>query len=1101
MELSQWLAELGLEKYLPQFEANQVDLADVPHLTADDLREIGLPVGPRRRFLTAAAEMSVAPHDQIALDITSETGAPVTFGAELRTMSVMFCDLVGSTSLSERLGVEELRAVMQSYTSAVRDVVERHGGHVAKYLGDGVLAYFGWPEAHEDQAVRSVRAGLKIIDTVSRLRAGSLDTALSSRVGIATGQVVVGDLSGERDAIVGQTANLAARLEGAVEPGGVLIDDATASLVAADVELDAPAFVDLKGFDQPVATFRVLGAKQHATRFEAGRHDGRMTPFIGRRAELALLRDAWELAVGGEGRFVTVGGDAGIGKSRLVFELIASTGVDRDLWHFQCAPEQVSSVLHPVARRIELAAGLGSVNDGDQQRELLQRYLADWSDGERALPAIGGLLGVDTGADMLHPDPARRREELLEILTTRLEDVTRERPVLMVVEDLHWSDPTTLELVHRLAGRVQRHPALVVATHRPEFDVTTLGTDRLTSLMIDRLPSIHGRELVRALLGAAADDATIESIVARTDGNPLFIEEFAPLAGTIESDDQREVPASLQASLVAQIDRLRDAKRVAQVAAVIGREFSDQVLNSVLESVLESVLADEDAVDPLAPLLDAGIVQPSPFVPGEFVFKHALVRDAAYGTLLSSDRQMLHAVVAEALLASQSAAAAPEALARHFVAAGHWQSAAQQFRAAGRRAIDAGGLHEARTHLEAALDAVEHCDAGNQRDEVELPILLDLAPVVMTVDTYAAAAAKQHYERAEALAHGVGDQDQQFTAMWGAYYVGEIQAEWKEAAVNVGHLLQLDVAQLRGDLPIQIHHAAATLAGATGDIETSLRHDRAILAMYDRELHADHRFRFGGHDPGVCARGQMAIGLAGAGAPDEALDAARRGVDLAHELDHPPTTALALWFCAWTLCELDERDSAQTAVTDLMSFCERHDAGAIARSAEILRLATLGDRERAFTTFNSRLERMRQRDQRGFLVPSFAAYAAEAALDVERFDDALAAVAYGEHVATESGELAGLGTLRHLRGRALGAGGPRDADAALAEYRAALDICREQGRHWTGLLPAISSAQLLAERDDRPQAIDVVTAALAPFPDRLHHPRVERARSLLAELS
>lgn len=1093
MELSHWLAELGLEEYVPRFEANQVELADVPHLTADDLREIGLPVGPRRRFLTAAAEMSAAPHDPIAADVAPEAGSPVTLDAELRTMSVMFCDLVGSTSLSERLGVEELRAVMQSYTSEVRDVVEFHGGHVAKYLGDGVLAYFGWPEAHEDQAVRSVRAGLRIIDTVSRLRAGILDLALASRVGIATGQVVVGDLSGERDAIVGRTANLAARLEGVAEPGGVLIDAATASLVAADVELDSPALCDLKGFDQPIETFRALRAKQHATRFEAGRNNGRLTPFIGRRAELALLRDAWELVVGGEGRFVAIGGDAGIGKSRLVFEVIASTGVDRDLWHLQCAPEKVSSVLHPVARRIELAAGLASVSDVGQQRELLREYLADWPDGGRVFPAIAGLLGLETGMETLNPDPARRREELLEILSARLEEVTRERPVLVVVEDLHWSDPTTLELMRRLAGRVRGHPALIVVTHRPEFEVSTLGTDRLTSLMIDRLPATHGRELVRALLGADADDDTIESIVERTDGNPLFIEEFAPLARRLGPDDQSEVPASLQASLVAQIDRLRDAKRVAQVAAVIGREFS--------RDVLDSVLAEEESIDLLAPLLDTGIIQPSPFAPGEFIFKHALVRDAAYGTLLSSDRRVLHAVVAEVLLASASGATVPESLARHFVAADQWHSAAQQFHAAGRRAIDAGGLHEARNHLDAALDAIEHCEAGDHRDEVELKILLDLAPVVMTVDTYAAAAAKQHYERAGALAHRVGDQDQQFTAMWGAYYVGEIQAEWKQAAINVEHLLHLDVTRLRRDLPIQIHHAAATWAAAVGDIQTSLHHDRAILAMYDRELHADHRFRFGGHDPGVCAQGQMAIGLAGAGSPDEALEMAHRGVDLAHELDHPPTTALALWFFAWTLYELDQRDDAHVAITELMSFCEQHNARAIARSAEILRLATVADRERAFTAFHSRLGRMRQRDQRGFLVPMFAAYAAEAALDVGRFDDALEAVAYGEHVATESGELVGLGTLRHLRGRALEAGGPRDADMALAEHRAAFDVCRDQGRHWTGLLPATASARLLAERGDHPQAIDLLTAALAPFPGHVRHPRVERARGLLTGLS
>ena len=1093
MDLSHWLAELGLEEYLPQFEANQVGLADVPYLTADDLREIGLPVGPRRRFLTAAAEMSSPPDDRVAVDVATETISTATAGAELRTMSVMFCDLVGSTSMSGRLGVEELRAVMQSYTSQVRDVVEWHGGHVAKYLGDGVLAYFGWPEAHEDQTARSVRAGLRIADSVSRLRAGTLGTALASRVGIATGQVVVGDLSGERDAIVGRTANLAARLEGVAEPGRVVIDEATAALVAADVELDSPVPRDLKGFEQPVVTFGVLRVKHHATRFEAGHDDGSLTPFIGRRAELALLRDAWDLAVAGEGRFVSIGGDAGIGKSRLVFELIASAGGDRDLWHFQCSPEQVSSVLHPVARRIELAAGLASGSDADQQRELLRDHLAEWSDGERAFPAIAGLLGLDVGTGTTQPDPTRRRKELLELLSSRLEEVARDRPVLVVLEDLHWSDPTTLELVRRLAGRVQSLPVLIVVTHRPEFDVSALGTDRLTSLMIDRLPATHGRELVRAILGAEVDDETIDSIVERTDGNPLFIEEFAPLARALGPNGHGEVPASLQASLVAQVDRLHEAKRVAQVAAVIGREFSRDVLGAVL--------AEEGVGEPLAPLLESGLVQPSPFVPGEFVFKHALVRDAAYGTLLSSDRRTLHGRVAEFLAVGPSGSMAPEMLARHFAAAEQWQAAAEQFHAAGRRAIDAGGLHEARNHLEAALDATVRCDAGDRRDTIELQILLDLAPVVMTVDTYAAAAAKEHYDRAGALAARAGDQDQQFTALWGAYYVGEIQAQWKQAAVDVDHLLQLDVTTLRRDLPIQIHHAAATWAASIGDIERSLHHDRAIVAMYDRELHADHRFRFGAHDPGVCARGQMALGLAGAGSPVAALDSAHKAVELALELDHPPTTALALWFLAWTLYELDQLDEARPAVAELMAFCDQHDARAVARSAEILRLASLEDRDRAFDGFHSRLERMRQRDQRGFLVPTFAACTAEAALDVGRIEEALVAIGYGERVANESGEHSSLSHLHYQRGRAYEARGPRDAEVALAEHRAALEVCREQGRHWTALLPAVASARILAERGEHATGVEVLISALAPFPDDLHRPRIDRARGLLTELS
>ncbi len=1101
VDLARWLDGVGLGEYLDAFELHRVRFDDLANLTAEDLREIGLPVGPRRRFLGAAAALSehvTSPTDvhgeQAARDTPEEATDEV---AERRRMSVVFCDLVGSTALSDRLEVEDLRDVIRDYQERVTQVIVEHGGHVAKYLGDGVLAYFGWPAATEDQTVSSVRAALEIVSVVPDIDVSGAGLApLQSRVGIATGSVVIGDLSGERDAIVGRTPNLAARLEGVASPGHVVIDEATAGLVAHEFELTPPSAKELKGIDGPVATFGVVGHRSTSSRFDAVHDQGRLSSFVGRRAELGLLTQAWEHAATGDGGLVVIGGEAGIGKSRLVHELIRSIDREHELWHFQCSPAHASSVLHPVLRRIELAAGLRLGGDEGVQLDRLRDHLAGWApdDLDATVALVAGYLGlIDPGHAGVHRDPAQRKAAMLHLLTSRLDDARLDRPFMAVFEDLHWADPTTLDLVRRLSSRLAERPVLVVATHRPEFELAMLGADRLTSLHLDRLPSGDVRELARAILGDALDDRTAAEIVNRTDGNPLYIEEFAPLAGDLAAEGSGQVPASLSASLVAQLDRLGASKRTAQVASVIGRDFSPWLLDAVLDT--------PDAADPLGPMLTAGIVVPSAYVPGEFAFKHALVRDAAYETLLLSDRRTLHARIADVMSNLGSALdTEPEVIAQHFAAAHTWLRAAELWHAAGRRATAAGASEEAKTHLDAALDAVERADPGPERATVELGILLDLAPVSMTVRSFAANEPKQLYERAFDLATQVGDDDQRFIALWGAYFITEIQAQWKQSAENVERLLEIDTATLRDDLPIQIDHAAMTWAHSIGDTRTGLRHNQRVIDAYDRHLHANHRFLFGAHDPYVCAHGQRATGWVAAGRPDDAVESARTGVELARELDHPPTTALALWFFANALHDLDALDDARAAIAETISYCEQHGAGAIRRSVEIRRLATLEDRDEAYRLLRARVDPLRERGRDGFLVPLFATFAAEAAIDVGEFEYALTTLEYAERSAIRTGELFNLGQIHHQRGRAYTAGGDVDLDRAIDSYRAGLDFCTQHAHHWTGVLNATALAGLLTRRGDTTLARETLAGALLAVPEATGRQRVRDAQRLLADL-
>jgi class 3 adenylate cyclase len=651
------------------------DAAALPRLTAEDLTGLGVAVvGHRHRLLDAIAALrggggpapTLAATQRHCVLLASPQGHRVDRAepageAERRQITVLFCDLVGSTALSSRLDPEDLRDVIAAYHQTAAGTVARHGGYVASYMGDGVLAYFGWPRAHEDDPERAVAAGLDLVEAVGRLAAPG-GPALQARVGIATGVVVVGDAAGVRErGAVGETPNRAARLQALAEPDAVVIDAGTRRRLGGLFECRELGPVAAKGFPAPVRAWRVLrpttlGSHSEALHAAAGR-----APLVGRDEEIKLLRRRWAQAKGGEGRVVLLSGEPGIGKSRLAAGLMERLAEEPHTeLHYFCSPQHRDSPLFPVVGQLERAAGFAREDAPEARRGKLEALLARATQRSDEVAMIADLLGLPAGDRHPLPElsPQERRERLLDALLAQLAGLAARRPVLMLFEDAHWSDPTSLELLGLAVERLRRLPALLVVTFRPEFRPLWAGLPRVTALALGGLGRREAAALVARTAGEAAlPGEVVDEIVERTGGVPLFVEELT--RAVVEADwheaaakggpaaaplPSRAVPAALYASLMARLDRLGPAREVAQIGAVIGREFSYELLAAVARR------PDAELRGALECLVEAGLV----FRAGEppratYLFKHALVQEAAYGTLLRARRWALHAGIARVL--------------------------------------------------------------------------------------------------------------------------------------------------------------------------------------------------------------------------------------------------------------------------------------------------------------------------------------------------------------------------------------------------------------------------------------------------------------------
>ena len=767
MDIVVWLRSLGLGKYEAAFRENDIDETVLPGLTHETLKELGVAsIGHRVKLLDAIAALrSDATGKMPSVDATTTSSTPSARPedrAERRQVTVMFSDLVGSTALSARMDPEDLREVISAYQKCVAETVGRFGGFVAKFMGDGVLIYFGYPQAHEDDAERAVRAGLELVAAVGGLKTHA---ALQTRVGIATGLVVVGDLIGsgasQEQAIVGETPNLAARLQGIAEPNSVVMAESTRRLVGNLFELEDLGAKDFKGIAGSVCAWTVLRPASVESRFEA-MHASGLTELVGREEEIELLARRWAKAKSGEGQVVLLSGEAGIGKSRLTAALMErlTTEPNTRLRYF-CSPQHTDSAFFPIIGQMERAAGFTHADTVQVKLDKLDAVLALASTSKQDAALLAEMLSLpnDGRYPTLELAPEQKRQKTLEALTAQLEALSQSRPVLMIFEDVHWTDPTSLETLGRTVDRLRTLGVLLIITYRPEFEAPWIGRPYVTALNLNRLGEREIAEMIDRVTGnKLLPDSVRQDIIERTDGIPLFVEEMtkAVLEAENEGDARKTaaavpssaiaVPASLHASLMARLDRLGPAKEVAQIGAVIGREFSHALLAAVVLKKEEELQSALDALTRAGLLFRQG-VPPN----ATYLFKHVLVQDAAYGTLLREPKRVLHARIAETL-DSQFAEIAdnqPELLARHCTEAGLTEKAAALWGKAGQRSLARSALVEGAEQLKRALDQIATLPttAALRREEIKLQVLFGNA-LALTGNFMEG---KEHYDRALAI--------------------------------------------------------------------------------------------------------------------------------------------------------------------------------------------------------------------------------------------------------------------------------------------------------------------------------------------------------------
>jgi tetratricopeptide (TPR) repeat protein len=797
------------------------------------------------------------------------------------------------------------------YQDACAGAIARFDGYLAKFMGDGVLAYFGYPHAHEDAAERAVRAGLAILAVMAGI-IGPDGRKIEARVGIATGLVVVGDIIGSgsarEEAIVGETPNLAARVQTFAAPDTLLVSESTHRLLGRLFEFENLGEHSLKGFAKPLLVWRVLREADVASRF-AGARAAAHGPFVGRVQEMGLLLDRWHLARQGEGQVVVLHGEAGMGKSRLI-----------EAWHegivddphrrvgLQCSPYHANTAFYPVMRQIEQAAGITLADPPGHKLDKLDALLSNAGQPHLPLaPLVAELLSVP--ADGRYPPidftPAQRKEVTIAALIDRLLRLSEIEPVLLVLEDAQWVDPTTQELMTRLVDAIASTRLFAIITARPEFTSPWTGRDHVASLALSRLGKAQCTELIAGIAAQLAVSPELANeIVAKTDGVPLFVEELTraiidqPMVGV------QVVPATSQDSLVARLDRLGKAKEVAQVAAVIGRQFSHALLAAV------APLGAAELATTLAQLLDAGIVFPqSRATEPSYSFKHALTRDVAYDNLLRSRRQQLHERVARAIEQQfpALAEAEPEIVAHHFSQAGLAGPASIYRERAGDRAVARSAYAEAIAHYAATLTEVARLPGDTDRDRRELTLLPKQGPAFFVLRG-ANPKTDETYRRAQELAKALRDEPSLFKATWGLWLGPNMTRQTDVARERAEELVVLATQSGDEDMFLEAIHCRWSTAFFRGDVMRTLVDAREGIRHYDPDRHSCLAAAFAGHDPGVCAHAVAGLALAQFGNRPEACESAERGLALAQRLNHPATLVHAIMNAMTTYQLIDDRD-------------------------------------------------------------------------------------------------------------------------------------------------------------------------------------------------
>jgi class 3 adenylate cyclase/tetratricopeptide (TPR) repeat protein len=1122
-QIADWLKRLGVEQYAHCFDEHDIDFSVLRDLNDQDLEKIGVvSLGHRRKLLRAIADLK-----NIEKNAPAVTGPPAAAAAvprppdfaERRQVTVMFSDLVGSTALSARMDPEDLREVISAYQNRVAETVRRFNGFVAKYMGDGVLVYFGYPSAHEDDAEQAVRAGLELIAAVTELKSHA---SLRTRVGIATGLVVVGDLIGSGDAqergIVGETPNLAARLQAIAEPDRVVIGGSTRGLIGNLFELEELGPRDLKGLGS-VSAWVVLRQGTVEGRFEA-LHGGGLTPLVGREEEVELLLRRWRQALGARGQVVLLSGEPGIGKSRLtaaLIERIASEPHAR-LRYF-CSPQHGDSAFHPIIGQLERAAGFSFGDEAKAKLDKLDVLLSETAATVEDRALIADLLSLpnDGRYPALTLDAQRRRQRTLQALQAQLEALACQQPVLMVFEDVHWIDPTSLEVLSRTVECITGIPVLLIVTFRPEFDPPWAGQSRVASVTLNRLGERDVTAIIERLVGDKKLPMDVMAeIVERTDGIPLFVEEMtnAVLEADSEGAARRTVaavpapalavPASLHASLMARLDRLGPAKEVAQIGAAIGRRFSHALLASV---VRETGAELGSALDRL---VHAGLLFRQGVPPhASYLFKHALVQDAAYGTLLRESRRALHAHIAEAL-ESQFADVAelqPELLAHHCTEAGLIEKASALWGKAGQRSLARSALVEATAQLSRALAqiAVLPDTGGLRRAQINLQVAL--ANALMHVKGYAAPETKASLdqarlfiERAEALGEPPEDPLVLFSVLYGFWVANHTAFNGDAVRALSAQFLALAEKQ-RATVPIMIGHR---LMGRslldTGDIAEGRAHCDQALALYNPAEHRLLATRFG-QDSRVAILSFRSLGLWLLGYPEAALADTDHAIKDAREIGQAAALMFALAHTLLPLMLCGNYAAANAHADELVALAAEKGSSlwkACGMMMQGLLMALTGKASNAVQMITSGMTAWRSSGST-LWTPLDLSYLARAYAVLGQFDDAWRCVGEAMMVMENTKETWCEAEVHRMAGE-IALLSPEQEAKAEAYFERALTIARAQKTRSWELRGAMSMARLWRDQGKRQQARGLLVPIYDWFTEGFDTLDLKEAKDLLDEL-
>jgi class 3 adenylate cyclase/tetratricopeptide (TPR) repeat protein len=1093
-DVAAWLEGLGLARFANAFEQNEIDFDVLPYLTEPMLEKLGLPLGPRAKLLAAISALSsppvrgVQPEQAHSLVEQQQT--------ERRQITVMFCDLVDSTKLAGSIDPEDFGSVMKAFQKSCGTIIERHGGHISQYRGDAIEVYFGWPIAREDAADSAVRAALEVIESVKTIPAPH---ALSTRVGICTGMVVVSEVGANGDpakpsGAVGETLHIAARLQSLAPPDGAVIAETTSRLISGRFERDDLGPQQLKGVAEAVRAFRVHRVREDTTRFEAAQAKA-LTPLVGRDAELSFLQQLWRKAKSGEGQAIFVSGVAGIGKSRLIHELEARLRRERHvILKFQCFPHCMQSALFPVIQRVERLSKLEKDDSGSIRLQKIEKLLGKAMDQpEAAVPFIAEMISIPTRSRdaVMRLTALQVKTQTLRHLAELLRGVARKVPVFCVVEDAHWIDPSTQELVDLVVGEIHKERILFIVTHRPDYQLHPGMHGHVNALTITRLGKREVAEMARlALRDRRTSTAVIDRIVHESDSIPLFIEELA--RGVVDhgnsNDDDRlnairldptsawSVPETLRDSLMARLDRATNARKVAQMAAVIGREFSYDMLARISSLSSSQLRATLDHLEQSAIIQE---IDPSPY--SRYIFKHSLLRDAAYESLLKSSKREIHAKLAAAIQqqSPETVTNQPELLAYHYNLAGDPELAVRFWILGGHRAQRRSANLEASVLFQKALESLPLLAMSPERISIELDTQLSLGICCIALQGYSADVTRSSFERAGELSVQLGDARKELQAIFGQWGHFWMRAE-HDRAVELSQMLHVKAKALQDATSEMVaHRCLGSTLFTLGQFVQAREHLERAVALGQQGPAASSLSSTYAVDPAIAAQLMLAWDLWILGYPGLARGSVLQALHQAVNRAHPYTLAFAHYVTSAVHLLRGESEASLDHATRSLAISNEHRISLYALYSRFGRgcaLAKLGQPDHAIVEIREAIaeaDRSRLGYMRGFMLGGLATVQSQAGDD----ESALATLDKALDLVNDVSGRAWEAELRRLRGDVLATeyfGAVREAEHS---YNDAIALAQSQQARSLELRATISLARLLQSQERSEEA----SARLGPI--------------------